>query len=75
MRDESASIVMISGANSDWNKFCKSPDEGPDFSGLFHFRFGAEHVDYITGNKKAQSGELVGSANEASWNSVMKING
>jgi hypothetical protein len=50
MQDESASIVMISGAKSDGNNIGKFLDEGPDFTGLFHSGFGPEHVEQITGN-------------------------
>jgi hypothetical protein len=50
MQDESASIVMISGAKSDGNNIGELLDENPDFTSLFHSGFGPEHVEQITGN-------------------------
>ena len=50
MRDESASIVVIAGANCDRNDVRQLPYETPDFTGLFHSGFGPEHVEEITGN-------------------------
>jgi hypothetical protein len=50
MRDESASVVMIAGANSNWNDVRKFPDEPRNFTRLFHPGCGIEHVEQITGN-------------------------
>jgi hypothetical protein len=50
MRDESASIVMIAGAECDGNNIGELLDEGPDFTRLFHSGFRLEHVEQITGN-------------------------
>ena len=47
---ESASVVMIAGANRDGNAISKFPDEGPDFTGLLYPGFGPEHVEQITGD-------------------------
>ena len=50
MRDESASIVVISGTNSDGNNVCQLPDEPANFTRLLHPGFDIEHVEQITGN-------------------------
>ena len=50
MRNESASVVMIAGANCDGNKVRKLSDERPDFTRLLQPGFGLEHVEQITGN-------------------------
>ena len=50
MGDESASIVMVAGANCDWNDVRKFPDQCPNFRSLLCPSFGFEHVEEITGN-------------------------
>jgi hypothetical protein len=50
MRDKSASVVMIAGANCDWNNIGELLDEGLDFTRLFHSGFGPEQVEQITGD-------------------------
>jgi hypothetical protein len=50
MRDRSASIVVIAGANSDGNNVRKLADEPCDFTRSFHPGLGREHVQQITGN-------------------------
>jgi hypothetical protein len=50
MRDESASIVMIAGANCDRNEVRKLADECSNLTRLFHPGLGREHVQQITGN-------------------------
>ena|ERR1700730_14680615 len=59
MRNESASIVMIAGANCHWNEVCQLSNERSDFTRLFHPGFGLEHVEQITGNTdKVEFGSL-----------------
>ena len=50
MRNESASIVMIAGANCDWNEVRQLSNERSDFPRLFATGLGVEHVEQITGN-------------------------
>jgi hypothetical protein len=50
MRNESASIVMIAGANCDRNEVRQLSNERSDFTRLFQPGFGLEHVEQITGN-------------------------
>ena len=56
MRDESASIVMIAGANCDRNNVRKLSDEPRNFARLLYPGFGLEYVEQITGN--ANEGEV-----------------
>jgi hypothetical protein len=57
MRGESASIVVIAGANCDWNEVRQLSNEHSDFTRLFHPGLGFEHVEQITGNTdEAKSG-------------------
>jgi hypothetical protein len=48
--DESASIVMIAGANCDRNEVRQLSDEPRDFTRLFHPCLGLEHIEQVTGN-------------------------
>ena len=50
MGDESASIVMIAGANCDGNEVRKLSDETSDFRLLFNPSFRIEHVEQVSGN-------------------------
>ena len=50
MRDESASIVMIAGANGDGNNVRQLSNEPRDFTRLLRPGLGLEHVEQITGN-------------------------
>ena len=50
MRDESASIVMIAGANCDGNEVRQLSDEPRNIARLLDPGFGLEHVEQITGN-------------------------
>src|ERR1700676_5137285 len=66
MRGESASIIMIAGANCDWNEVRQLSNEHSDFTRLFHPGLGFEHVEQITGIQTRRSLVLVRSANETS---------
>ena len=50
MRNDSASVVMIAGANCDGNEVRKFSNERSDFTRLFQPCFGPEHIEQITGN-------------------------
>jgi hypothetical protein len=50
MRNESASIVMIAGANCDRNEVRQLSDEPCNLTRLLQPGFGLEHVEQITGN-------------------------
>ena len=50
MQDESASIVVVAGANCDGDNVGELLDEGLDFTRLFHSGFGPEQVEQITGD-------------------------
>jgi hypothetical protein len=50
MRDRSASLVVIAGANRDGNNIGKFSNERSDFMRLFQPGFGPEHIEQITGN-------------------------
>jgi hypothetical protein len=50
MRDKSASIVMIAGANCDRNNIRRLPNESRNFTRLLQPGLGLEHVEQITGN-------------------------
>ena len=50
MRDRSASIVMIAGANCDWNEVRQLSNEPRNFTRLLDPGFGLEHIEQITGN-------------------------
>jgi hypothetical protein len=50
MQDESASIIMITGANCDRNEVRQLSNEHSDFTRLFHPGLGFEHVEQITGD-------------------------
>ena len=50
MRDKSASIVVIAGANGAGNDVGKLPDEPRNFTRLPNRRFDIKHVEQITGD-------------------------
>ena len=50
VRDESASIVMIAGANCDRNDARQLSNERSDLTRLLQPGLGVEHVEQITGN-------------------------
>jgi hypothetical protein len=50
MRDESASIVMIAGANCKGNNVRKLTDESRNFTRLLQPGLRLEHVEQITSN-------------------------
>jgi len=50
MRDESASIVVIAGANCDRNDVRQLSNERSDLTSLLQPGLGVEHVEQITGN-------------------------
>jgi hypothetical protein len=50
MGDESASIVMIAGANCNRNEVRQLPNGPSNFTRLLFPGFGLEHVEQITGN-------------------------
>ena len=50
MRDESASIVMIPGTNSDGNEVCQLSNERSDLTRLLQPGLGVEYIEQITGN-------------------------
>jgi hypothetical protein len=67
MRNESASIIMIAGANCDQKAVCQLSDELRNLTRLLRPGFKLEDVEQITGKcKRGRSLELVRSANETS---------
>ena len=50
MRNESASIVMIAGANRDGNEVRQLSNQRSDLTRLLQPGLGVEHVEQITGN-------------------------